>query len=338
MDATDRYSYSDSIWRYSLSTDEWRCIGRKQGAIDWPRGRAFHSMLYVRETESVLVMGGESDANDEDNDDNDDAVEVWSYSLRANRWRSHSSAAASSVTTRVDGEKKRNRNAPDARKSTSISLLRAALLPSSLSLTSSLLSSTTSSSSSSVHPHVLLFGGKLNTYHYRSQTSSRSICGDVDMNHRDVASNTILDKNDLWLYTVAASADIMREGALMDPSRVASADEVLLSPIICDDDNAEHWVLLSSGGCHAFDDGQTHDPIDIVAVVVLLLIVGSVLVGMYCHRFTLPYRGPPLLHPSSLSSVRRYHSVPSIPSNDEEEEEEEKDCHESHSMVELGPL
>ena len=109
----------------------------------------------------------------------------------------------------------------------------------------------------------------------------------------------------------------------MDASRVASIDRAL-SPIThdtdhddIDDDDVDtigQWVLLSSGGCYAFDDGKTHDPIDLVAMTVLLLIVASILVGMYCHRFTLPYRGPPLLHHPSLSSssisVRRYSSLP----------------------------
>lgn len=143
-----------------------------------------------------------------------------------------------------------------------------------------------------------------------------------------VGADTVLDKNDLWLYPIvttgAAAEDI--EVVSQDASRAASIDKTL-SPITHDtdhdDDDTDHdddvdtigqWVLLSSGGCHAFDDGKTHDPIDLVAMAVLVLIVASILVGMYCHRFTLPYRGPPLLHPSlssgSISSSRRYSSLP----------------------------
>ena len=150
----------------------------------------------------------------------------------------------------------------------------------------------------------------------------------IDIN-RDAAVTTVLDKNDLWLHSIVATeaAAEVREVASLDASRVASIDRVL-SPITHDTDHDDHddidddvdtigqWVLLSSGGCYAFDDGKTHDPIDLVAMAVLLLIVASILVGMYCHRFTLPYRGPPLLHhpslsSSSISSVRRYSSLPS---------------------------
>ena len=152
----------------------------------------------------------------------------------------------------------------------------------------------------------------------------------IDINRDAAAVTTALDKNDLWLYSIVATeaAAEVREVASLDASRVASIDRVL-SPITHDtddddtddtdhdDDTIGQWVLLSSGGCYAFDDGKTHDPIDLVAMAVLLLIVASILVGMYCHRFTLPYRGPPLLHPpslsssSSISSVRRYSSLPS---------------------------
>jgi hypothetical protein len=129
------------------------------------------------------------------------------------------------------------------------------------------------------------------------------------------------DKNDLWLYSIVATGAAAedREVVSLDASRVASIDRA--SSLIThdtddDDDTIGQWVLLSSGGCYAFDDGKTHDPIDLMAMTVLLLIVASILVGMYCHRFTLPYRGPPLLqHPSlssssSISSVRRYSSLP----------------------------
>ena len=138
----------------------------------------------------------------------------------------------------------------------------------------------------------------------------------IDIN-RVAAAAVTFDKNDLWLYnnsivaTGAAAED--REVVSLDASRVASIDRAL-SPIT--HDTIGQWVLLSSGGCYTFDDGKTHDPIDLVAMAVLLLIVASILVGMYCHRFTLPYRGPPLLHhpslssSSSISSVRRYNSLP----------------------------
>lgn len=158
----------------------------------------------------------------------------------------------------------------------------------------------------------------------------------IDINRDAAAVTTVLDKNDLWLYSIVATGAAAedREVVSLDASRVASMDRAL-SPIAHDTDHDDdtdnddtvdtdddvdtigQWVLLSSGGCYAFDDGKTHDPIDLVAMAVLLLIVASILVGMYCHRSTLPYRGPPLLHPpslsssSSISSVRRYSSLPS---------------------------
>ena len=82
-ESMDRSMYSDSIWRYSLSTDTWRRTrkGQRGGVgvtqlVDWPPGRAFHSMVYRRETESVLVIGGDLDGSDDSsgggNDDDDD--------------------------------------------------------------------------------------------------------------------------------------------------------------------------------------------------------------------------------------------------------------------------
>ena len=151
----------------------------------------------------------------------------------------------------------------------------------------------------------------------------------IDINRDAAAVTTVLDKNDLWLYSIVATGAAAedREVVSLDASRVASIDRVLslithdtdhdydTDDTDDDDDTIGQWVLLSSGGCYAFDDGKTHDPIDLVAMAVLLLIVASILVGMYCHRFTLPYRGPPLLHHpslsgSSISSVRRYSSLP----------------------------
>lgn len=145
--------------------------------------------------------------------------------------------------------------------------------------------------------------------------------GGIDIDRGAAAATTVLDMNDLLLYSIVATGAAAedREVVSLDASRAASIDRAL-SPIThnTDDDDVGtigQWVLLNSGGCYAFDDGKTHDPIDLVAMAVILLIVASILVGMYCHRFTLPYRGPPLLHhPSlsscSISSVRRYSSLP----------------------------
>jgi len=346
-ESMDKSMYSDSIWRYSLSTDTWRCTrkGQRGGVgvtqlVDWPPGRAFHSMVYIRETESVLVIGGDLDGSDgiDDDDDDDDHVDVWFYHLRTNRWSKHHHHHSSHAASGVDRDgtsllQHKDSHAPTARRSTSISLLRALPQrppppPSSSSPSPSSPPTSSSSISSSLSEYVVLFGGKLNAYKHRSSSSmmrrGRRMSPSIDRRgidiNRDAAVTTALDKNDLWLYSIVATeaAAEDREVVSLDASRVASMDRA--SSLIThdtddDDDTIGQWLLLSSGGCYAFDDGKTHDPIDLVAMTVLLLIVASILVGMYCHRFTLPYRGPPLLHPpslssSSISSVRRYSSLP----------------------------
>jgi len=257
---------------------------------------------------------------------------VWSFDLRTNSW-SYSSITGVFADNHRGANRKASydgRNhidiaftgrtsdsvAPAERASASISLLRALEQPSE--------SSSSPSSIPSSPMHMLLFGGRLDNNQYRGDGPTPSLSKDAlnylslrdssDIGDRNGGTAvTLLDKNDLWLYRVATSsiADAGDGNASVDLAKSTPTNgniQTLHYSVEGDHGGDEGWVLLSSGGCHAFDDGQTHDPIDIVAVVVLLLILGSVLTGMCCHRFTLRYRGLPL-HPS-FSRARGYSSVP----------------------------
>lgn len=274
-EGSSKYVYSNGMWLYEPVSRSWEDIGSGIDGVDaskQPPGRYSHTILYVEEQQRVFMTGGS--AHSDRSASGSPYLDLWSFDLKDRAWINHLAPDTneqlhhqliSSQLRAVESPTRRlpsHALAPLARSHFSLTLLRAGF------------SGHGSDSDNSSNLLAIVFGGKRIDANKPKSKSHKEVdsksaasaelrsspvfgtsrdshlryaasCGSATpwgMLASEAGDSSHSEKNDVWALVIRSRPNAAEPNSSMG----ASAEE----------NGCISWTQISSGGCHAFDDGR----------------------------------------------------------------------------------